>query len=363
MASLPLLPNPLTPLAWLPPDIAGQLEASRYLYAATVGAWIWDFLMSLPEEVRMFTRYRLSFTDVVYVCARMSSCAFILTSLIFQVAPVANCHILAKAIGWCGAFALPLNSLLFFFRIRAVFGRSNAVITFFGFLWLATFAAISAPFGVDGTHIGTTMFCVNSDVQAFSSAGIVVVAVHDTMVFLAITTRLVMYCLADTWFARFKAFFSGKGMGNVSKALLQTGQMYYLATVGMNIVAMVLILTPSVPPVLRAMFAIPNAALQNTMACRVYRKLKLGLIKEDSPSLSQSTFSTTNRIRFAQNSAQEFSTTESDLTSMEMSRSVRSAKHEKPLVVRVEVDEETDAKSGISASKGDRQDWTASDFA
>ena len=48
----------------------------------------------------------------------------------------------------------------------------------------------------------------------------------------------------------------------------------------MNIVAMVVILTPSVPPVLRAMFSIPNVALQNAMACRVFRQLKLGLIRE-----------------------------------------------------------------------------------
>lgn len=81
---------------------------------------------------------------------------------------------------------------------------------------------------MDGIHIGTTRFCVNSDVKPFSSAGIVVVAVHDTLVFLAIGIRLVMFSLADTWSERFKTFLSGKGMGNVSRALLHTGQLYYL---------------------------------------------------------------------------------------------------------------------------------------
>lgn len=102
------------------------------------------------------------------------------------------------------------------------------VIAFFGLLWLATFSAITAPFGVDGTHIGTTQFCINSDVKSFSSAGLIVGAAHDTLVFLAITVRLLMYSLADTWTARFRAFFSGRGMGNISKALLHTGQQYYL---------------------------------------------------------------------------------------------------------------------------------------
>ena len=32
-----VLPNPETPLAFLPPNIAGQLEASDYLYVATLG--------------------------------------------------------------------------------------------------------------------------------------------------------------------------------------------------------------------------------------------------------------------------------------------------------------------------------------
>ena len=54
----------------------------------------------------------------------------------------------------------------------------------------------------------------------------------------------------------------------------------------MNIVSMVVILTPSVPPIIRAMFTVPNVALQNTMACRVYRLLKLGIIRDDTESLT-----------------------------------------------------------------------------
>jgi hypothetical protein len=33
----PPLLNPYTPLAFLPPDLASQLEVSRYLYAITLG--------------------------------------------------------------------------------------------------------------------------------------------------------------------------------------------------------------------------------------------------------------------------------------------------------------------------------------
>ena len=56
----------------------------------------------------------------------------------------------------------------------------------------------------------------------------------------------------------------------------------------MNIISMVVILTPSVPPIIRAMFTVPNVALQNTMACRVYRLLKLGIIRDDTLPLALS---------------------------------------------------------------------------
>ncbi|KAI0077951.1 hypothetical protein K474DRAFT_1570555, partial [Panus rudis PR-1116 ss-1] len=273
------LPNPLTPLAWLPPDIASQLEASRYLYSAVVGAWLWDVFTSFGEDFQIYRQHRFRLPDVIYILARLLTGGFIFTSFVFQVAPVGDCHALAKAIGWCGAFGIALNSLLFFFRVRAVFNNSKPLIALFAFLWLSTLAGgLTAPFGVDGIHIGTTRNCVNSNVKEYSSAGMVAVAVNDTVVFIAISIRLLTHSLASTWSERVTTFLSGRRMGSMSKALLQTGQLYYLATVGVNIVAMVVILTPSVPPVFRAMFSIPNVALQNAMACRVYRLIKLGLI-------------------------------------------------------------------------------------
>ncbi|KAL4245410.1 hypothetical protein ABKN59_009509 [Abortiporus biennis] len=180
MATLPPLPNPLTPFAWLPPDIANQLEAARCLYSATLGAWVWDLLMSMHEDWRVFSKGSLRLPGVVYILARMASLSFILTAFIFAVGYVDNCHALAKTIG------------------------------------------------------------------------------------------------------------CGRGMGKMSRTLLMSGQLYYLATVGLNIVAMAVILAPSVPPVIAAMFSIPNVALQNAMACRVYRQLKLGLIREVVTEVSAS---------------------------------------------------------------------------
>lgn len=61
--------------------------------------------------------------------------------------------------------------------------------------------------------------------------------------------------------------------------------------------AMVIILTPSVPPVYRAIIAIPNAAVFNVMACKVYRMVKLGAIKDQT--FSSVTSSHNAPIQFA----------------------------------------------------------------
>ncbi|KAJ7657757.1 hypothetical protein DFH06DRAFT_453890 [Mycena polygramma] len=47
---------------------------------------------------------------------------------------------------------------------------------------------------------------------------------------------------------------------------------------------MVMVLDQSMPPVFHAMFAIPNIALENAMACRVFRALRLGYIEPDAES-------------------------------------------------------------------------------
>ena len=49
--------------------------------------------------------------------------------------------------------------------------------------------------------------------------------------------------------------------------------------VGWNVLAMAMILAPSVPPVYRAMFTIPSVAVENCMACKVYRDVKFGVIQ------------------------------------------------------------------------------------
>ena len=50
-------------------------------------------------------------------------------------------------------------------------------------------------------------------------------------------------------------------------------------TVGGNFATLAVLLNSRIPVIIRATSPIPNIALQNAMACRVFRHLKLGYIK------------------------------------------------------------------------------------
>ncbi|KZV87146.1 hypothetical protein EXIGLDRAFT_680208 [Exidia glandulosa HHB12029] len=264
--------NPTTPLAFLPPTLADQYEASRYLYIATLAAWIWDVLSSLPQDYDIYFKARWTLPTVVYFVSRIGTLAYILTSTLFQVAKIADCQALQVGLAWCYVLAVPTTSLLFLIRVRAVFYNVRWVFGLFVFLWLSTLAgSLVVPFAIKGGHIGTTMYCINNEVKSFASAAPVTNTVYSTLVFIAISARIVTNSHHKS---RLRAFATADATSSVSRALLQGGQLYYIATVGLNIITVVMVLSPSVPAVFHAMFTIPNVALENAMACHVFRNLR-----------------------------------------------------------------------------------------
>ena len=147
----------------------------------------------------------------------------------YLAAEVPDCERLVKAIGWTGALSLPLNSLLFLFRVYAIFDDVKFVKIIFTCMWVGTIGCcFTAPFALSGAHIGTTDFCIFSRVKAFGSAGIVAMAVNDTLVCTAITLRIVMSIPASNMRERMNKMMSGEGMGYITKVVLQGGQQYYL---------------------------------------------------------------------------------------------------------------------------------------
>ena len=78
-------------------------------------------------------------------------------------------------------------------------------------------------------HIGPTNRCINTGIHAFGFVPIVINAVNDTLIFVAISYKILTdTTLGDTWRARARSFYAANGLPRLSKALLQGGQLYYL---------------------------------------------------------------------------------------------------------------------------------------
>ncbi|CAL1702821.1 unnamed protein product [Somion occarium] len=270
-----------SPFEGLGPDIASQVQTANYITVAVEAAWLWDIFLEFPEEVRLFTEKRLTIPNLAYAVARIMTFAFLTTALTFFVAPVGeHCHSLIKAAGWFGAISVPCNTLLFFIRILGIFRESRTVVAVFGLLWLSTCASVLTPFSFNGLDLDLVdHVCIMTDVKTFGAAIFLTVTIFDTAVFIAITMRVLSFSLTETWGSRLKSFLSGRNLGHISRTLLHTGQLYYLATVGLHVFVVIGVFTPSISSSHRSVLAMLGSAVQNAMACRVFRLLKFGVIQ------------------------------------------------------------------------------------
>ncbi|TCD63187.1 hypothetical protein EIP91_005854 [Steccherinum ochraceum] len=299
------LPNPFTQLAWLPPDIANQVRNVEFMLAALAGFVVWDVFWSLPEEYKMLSKRRIGPFDVVYVLSRIMMVFFVSTLSIFgrkavsysfyfqpllrkkflpTVVKYEDCSRQGMVQGWAAGLSTPLTSLLFLIRIRAVFYRNPFIVAFFGVFWLAILGtSLIVPFspGLKVVPIGDSGYCVNDRLSTLAILGVILAGAFDTLVFLAITVSLLRsHAFNGGPRAWMKMFFTGQGMGSLTRVMLQSGQTYYLATVGFTVTIIALISSPHVSYIYSDSLVPVTAFVSNTMAARVYRKLKLELLKD-----------------------------------------------------------------------------------
>lgn len=90
MANTTAIKNPDTPLAFLPPALGDQYEASRYVHVATCGVsqfyttpiairhyssagnkmFSWDILINMRNDYRLLTQSRIGIPTIVYFLSR-----------------------------------------------------------------------------------------------------------------------------------------------------------------------------------------------------------------------------------------------------------------------------------------------------
>ncbi|KAF7361535.1 hypothetical protein MSAN_01187100 [Mycena sanguinolenta] len=299
MANATELPDPFTPLAFLPPALASQVEVSRYVLAATLGAYVWDIGLNLGNDYALLFKHRVRFPTIVYFLSKVFTVAHILTFFIFAVAPVENCNTLALGISISAVLTQSTTAMLFLLRVTAVWHPNKTAYTVFSILWIAVLGAgITSPLGIRGAHIGPTMQCIITDVlPGYVEFATIMPLVNDTAIFFAISYRILAHTLvADSFIARLRVFFGANGLSTISHALLKSGQHFYLIAVAIHITLLVVLKVPQSTPVYRTMLSIPGLALVNAMGCLVFRRIKFGLISSDGtlkiPTIALSDFHT-----------------------------------------------------------------------
>lgn len=120
--------------------------------------------------------------------------------------------------------------MLFLLRVRAIYAGNKFVTGFFVLCWLAlTGLAITLPLSLYGSHIGPTSHCIDAGAKPITPAPIIAAAVYDSLIFFFISWRLLNNTMAgDSLREKSRAFFGKGGLPALSRALLYSGQVYYL---------------------------------------------------------------------------------------------------------------------------------------
>ncbi|KAF8898041.1 hypothetical protein CPB84DRAFT_1781224 [Gymnopilus junonius] len=279
--------HPLAYLAYLPPDVAYQVTIALYVLVAAVSIQIWDILNNLHKDYKILVKKPTSFPNVVYCTSRIFTLAYLLYAIIYESNhPIGNCEKLSKVGPWLVCIAIPSTSLLFFFRVHAMYNHHKYVSGFFFLMWLAVLGgSLTNVLGVAGFNIGPTKHCLNGTLKPYVSVGIIIQFVNDSLVFGAITLRLMQIGMEEEEMKLkdvLRVIILGKDLPAFTKALLRDGQVYYLTTSTFILMTFIIFYIDSIPLVYRTIFSIPNITLVNVMACRVYRRTKSGVYMENT---------------------------------------------------------------------------------
>ncbi|KAJ6593140.1 hypothetical protein B0H19DRAFT_1010477 [Mycena capillaripes] len=256
-----------------PPDLAAQLHIARLVAAGTTAVFIWDILDNLVDDYHLFSKHKFRISGAVYLLSRIAS--FIYPNDLFLQHILGDCQVALVVFDCFFPIAAGATALLFFFRVRAVYGAQPLVTRIFGILWVCVVGtAIPVPISSHAVAIGR--FCIVSKVPSYLGIAGTTLTLHDTSVFFAISFRLLSNSHIEyTPGQRVQALFRGANLHALSKALLRDGEKYYMMTIITNVLMISMVYAPGVSPIYRGVISIPNMALTSIMACRVYRNAKL----------------------------------------------------------------------------------------
>ncbi|KZP33552.1 hypothetical protein FIBSPDRAFT_943344 [Athelia psychrophila] len=270
---------------------AFEWQYTAYIFVAAFVAYAWDWLLSISEEYKVVASAGITSSNAIYFISRLGAFGHLLLMVFNHLVPRHDCAVVVGMLGACSSVSVASTSLLFLLRLRAIYMRSRNITAVFCALWLVTMALILQAYAsLKALHVPQTEYCLEKTVTSFTAASLAVFF-YDTLIFLAITYRLAADAVPErNWRSCLLSILKGQGLSRLSRALMQSGQIYYLATILVFIFNLIVIWSPFVPLSLGPgahyiVFTIYNA-FTNIMACRVFRGVALGMMHFEESSLS-----------------------------------------------------------------------------
>ncbi|KJA18348.1 hypothetical protein HYPSUDRAFT_191052 [Hypholoma sublateritium FD-334 SS-4] len=276
-------PHQLIP-AFVILEEANDTVTANYAAVGSLAFLVRDILDNIVSDYHFF-KSGLNVPLLAYFTSRIAAVGYLLGSVIFTSVPIGHCTLLHKIVTSCSSVAFACTALLFFLRLRAIYNRNRVVVAIFFFFWLILLAAV-IPFNTTGAEVGSTKYC------SFTSGGFtpsftvnLTPLLYDTLVFFAISWRLCRLSCAKPSGPResLKLLIFGKYLPAFTKSLYLDGQVYYLTTLITGI-SIFLSIIPAIPITLKLLLWSPYVVLVNIMACRVYRRTRMGTIRESEIS-------------------------------------------------------------------------------
>ena len=187
-----------------------------------------------------FRQYRHS--RLLLFRGRIHECVTYDTNIAFQpniertAFPIGSrCYEVGFAASVLFAASVAATNFLFLLRVRAMYNANLAITVVFTALWLAVVAASAMlPWALPGGNLGPTDYCIQLQPHSYLITPIIAAFVNDTLVFIAITHRL-MQMSTDAEdeeqrgvLSHFRMFGSAKSLPLFSRVLLRDNQLYYL---------------------------------------------------------------------------------------------------------------------------------------
>ncbi|THU77603.1 hypothetical protein K435DRAFT_701988 [Dendrothele bispora CBS 962.96] len=258
----------------------------------------WDILTNIADEIELYFERKIGMPTVAYILCRIASIFHALSGTLYFVLDISNCKHMEFILPLTVAVSTNSISLLFLLRVRAVFHERRKAQIFFITFWLIS-AATSALFfkiGDIGQSIINPQKCAYRNLHpTFSLVAIGFFLVFDTIVYLAISFHLfrnfqfernMENILGAGSHRQTSSFFTGKCLPAFSRSFLRDGQLYYTISFLLSVPVIIIYLLPSIATQYKVITNPLYTALLSILACYVFRNVKLGKIRGESPSLS-----------------------------------------------------------------------------